>query len=126
MEHQHNPTNGSSTKNHHPINEASTSPYQWGIIILSCNNIILLVDHHIYINKASSSTSYQVVIYYVKIDGDWRQNIYKKDHVSNMHELRNKYHRVIHRITIALLSSYPPRYSWIIIESSTSLKLDNH
>ncbi|KAH0650660.1 hypothetical protein KY284_030572 [Solanum tuberosum] len=69
MKHQHNPTNGSSTKNHRPINRASTSSYQWGIIILSCSNIILPIDHHHPINEASSSTSYQVIIYCIKIDG---------------------------------------------------------
>ncbi|KAH0635722.1 hypothetical protein KY289_035637 [Solanum tuberosum] len=84
---QHHPVNGPTSSNRWIINEASSSyqwrinfiplidhqtlSYQWSIdvIIMSCSSVILPMDHYHPINKASLSTSYQIIIYCIKTDG---------------------------------------------------------
>ena len=71
IEHQICLTNGASS-----FYYLAALSYQWMIIILP-------MVHHLSIDKAFSSTSYQVIIYCIKIDGGWRQNIYPKKHLLN-------------------------------------------
>ncbi|KAH0644841.1 hypothetical protein KY284_032725 [Solanum tuberosum] len=65
-------------------------------------------------------------IHLITVDNRRAIHLITVDNRQAIHLVTVDNYRSIHLVTIGQSSSHPPRYSWTIIEPSTSLQLDNH